>query len=175
MASLAERMIRAAQLDLTLYEEVEADQGALGQAMVVVILSSISAGIGSIGGNLPRILLGTVIALVGWHIWAFLIYMIGAKLLPEPQTRADYGQLLRTIGFSNAPGIIRIAGAVPGIGGVIFFGASVWTMAAMVVAARQALDYKSALRAFCVCLIGAIVYFTILVGALVILNRRMPV
>ena len=47
MASLVDRMIRAAKLDSHLYEEVEADTGAMGQAMLVVVLSSIAAGIGS--------------------------------------------------------------------------------------------------------------------------------
>ena len=46
MASLGNRMIRAAKLDVSLYEEVEADTGATGQAMLVVVLSSLAAGIG---------------------------------------------------------------------------------------------------------------------------------
>ena len=100
MTRLKDRMIRAARLDVDLYEEVEADQGALRQAMLVVVLSSAAAGIGSFGqGGLGGVLIGMIVAIVGWYIWAYLTYFIGTRLLPEPQTKADHGELLRTIGF----------------------------------------------------------------------------
>ncbi len=105
MAEIQDRMLRAAKLDVQLYEEVEHDEGALGQATTVVILSAVAAGIGSLGvGGLTGLVGGTLAALFGWYVWAFLTYYIGTRLLPEPQTRADHGQLLRTIGFASAPG-----------------------------------------------------------------------
>ncbi|MFC1896399.1 hypothetical protein ACFL0Q_07030, partial [Thermodesulfobacteriota bacterium] len=77
MTSFSNRIIRAAKLDVDLYEEVEADRGALGQAMAVVILSSIAAGMGSIArAGITGILTGTILALVGWFIWAYLTYII---------------------------------------------------------------------------------------------------
>jgi len=158
MSRLMDRIVRASKLDVHLYEEVEADKGAMGQAMGVVVLSSIAAGIGSIAkGGLLGIFMGAVFALIGWYIWAYLTYLIGTKVLPEPQTRADLGELLRTIGFSSSPGLIRVLGIIPGLAGVIFLGASVWMLVAMVVAVRQALDYKSTLRAIGVCVIGWII------------------
>jgi hypothetical protein len=148
MSRLIDRIVRASKLDIHLYEEVEADRGAMGQAMGVVVLSSIAAGIGSIGkGGLLGISLGAVFALIGWYVWAYLTYFIGTKILPEPQTKADPGELLRTIGFSSSPGLIRVLGIIPGLAGVVFLGASVWMLVAMVIAVRQALDYKSTLRA----------------------------
>ncbi len=109
MNTFKDRIIRAAKLDIHLYEEVEADKGAMGQAMGVVVLSSIAAGIGSIArGGISGILIGTIMALIGWYVWAYLIYFIGTKLLPEPQTKADHSELLRTIGFSSSPGLIRV-------------------------------------------------------------------
>ena len=85
MASLSERMIGSAKLDVHTYEEVEADTNATGQALMVVVLSSIAQGIGTLTlGGLWGLLAGTVSALVGWFIWAFLVYLIGTKLLPEP-------------------------------------------------------------------------------------------
>src|SRR3990172_7554845 len=111
MGRLWERMIRAAKLDASLYEEVEADRGALGQAPAVVVLASVAAGVGaSASGGIGGLLLGTIAALAGWYIWAFLTYWIGTRFLPEPQTSANYGELLRTIGFSSAPGMIRAVG-----------------------------------------------------------------
>jgi hypothetical protein len=105
MASLTDRMMRAAKLDVDLYEEVEADREATGQAMTVVVLSSVAAGIGtSLQGGLTGLLLGAIAALIGWAIWAYLTYWIGTRLLPESQTEADLGQLLRTIGFASSRG-----------------------------------------------------------------------
>lgn len=158
------RMIRAAKLDINLYEEVEADKKAIGQAMGVVILSSLAAGVGTIKQTgFSGILLATLAALVGWYLWAFLTYLIGTKLLPEPQTRADYGELLRTIGFSSSPGLIRLLGVIPGLAGIILAVASIWMLIAMVIAVRQALDYRSTLRAVGVCIIGWIIQAGIMV------------
>ena len=155
MAAIQGRMLRAAKLDVQLYEEVEHDEGALGQATTVVVLSALAAGIGSFGiGGLTGLVSGTLAALIGWYVWAFLTYHIGTRLLPEPQTRADYGQLLRTIGFSSAPGLIRVVGIIPGLGGFVFAVAGVWMLVAMVIAVRQALDYTNTWRAVGVCAIG---------------------
>ena len=158
-----DRMVRAAKLDVNLYEEVEADKGAMSQAMGVVVLSSIAAGIGSIGTiGIKGIIIGAITALIAWYVWAYITYFIGAKILPEPQTKADHGELLRTIGFSSSPGLIRILAIIPGIGGIIFMIASVWMLVAMVIAVRQALDYQSTLRAVGVCLIGWVIQAIIL-------------
>ncbi|MGH7829137.1 MAG: hypothetical protein ACREP8_03065 [Candidatus Binatia bacterium] len=164
MATLTDRMIRAAKLDVSLYEEVEADQNAMGQAMSVVVLSSVAAGIGAIHhGGLGGILVGTVGALLGWYVWAYLTYLIGTKLLPAPQTHADISQLLRTTGFSSSPGLVRVLGVIPGLAGIIFLAANLWMLVAMVIAVRQALDYNGTLRAVGVCMIGWIVQALILI------------
>lgn len=163
MADLKDRMIRAAKLDVNLYEEVEADRDSMGQAMTVVILSSLAAGIGSISsGGVSGIFWGTFAALAGWFIWAFLTYFIGTRILPEPQTRADVGELLRTTGFSSSPGVLRVFGVVPVLGGLVFFVTAIWMLVAMVIAVRQALDYKSTGRAVGVCVLGWIVQVVVL-------------
>ncbi|HIJ90113.1 MAG: YIP1 family protein [Desulfobulbaceae bacterium] len=163
MTTFMDRMIRAAKLDVNLYEEVEADKDTMRQAMGVVVLSSIAAGVGSIGTiGISGVLIGTVAALGGWYIWAYLTYFIGTKFLPEPQTEADLGQLLRTTGFSSSPGLIRVLGIIPGLGSVVFAVASIWMLVAMVIAVRQALDYSGTLRAVGVCAIGWIIQTLIL-------------
>ena len=172
MVSIQERMIRAAKLDVQLYEEVEADRGAMGQAMGVVVLSGVAAGIGNFAnGGLVATMIGTVGALVGWYIWAFLTYFIGTRLLPEPQTKADQGELLRTIGFSSAPGLIRVLGIIPGLTGLVFSVAGIWMLAAMVIAVRQALDYTSTWRAIGVCVIGWVIQAVILAVAVSMFGR----
>lgn len=158
MGQIAERMIRAAKLDPQLYEEVEADTTAMNQAMLVVVLSSAAAGIGSLHMMLrPNLIIITIGALIGWYIWAFMTYWIGTKLLPEKETKADYGQLLRAIGFSSAPGILRIFGIIPFLTNLVFTITGIWMLVAMVIAVRQALDYQSTPRAVGVCAVGWLV------------------
>ena len=158
MNRFTDRIIRASKLDVNLYEEVEADKSALTQAMGVVILSSLAAGLGSITSGGPTgVVMGTISALIGWLIWSYLTYIMGTKLLPTPETKADYGELLRTIGFSSSPGLIRILGIIPGLRGIVFLVAAIWMLVAMIIAVRQALDYQSTFRAVGVCIIGWIV------------------
>ncbi|MFZ1746491.1 MAG: YIP1 family protein [Nitrospirales bacterium] len=163
MSLFVERMIRAAKLDVHLYEEVEADRRSMGQAMGVVLLSSLAGGIGFMQeAGLMGLVIGTVGSLLGWYVWAFMTYLIGTKLLPEPQTHADHGELLRTIGFSSAPGLIRVFGLIPGLSGFVNLLAGVWMLVAMIIAVRQALDYQSTYRAIGVCLIGWIIQAVLL-------------
>ena len=127
MSGLQQRMFRAAKLDVHLYEEVEADTGAMGQAMGVVVLSSVAAGIGTVGTiGISGIAVGTLLALAGWYIWAYLTYFIGTRFLPEPQTQCDPKEMLRTIGFSASPGVLRVFAFIPGLGPLISLAASIW-------------------------------------------------
>ncbi|MDN5873584.1 MAG: YIP1 family protein [Salinisphaera sp.] len=155
-------MIGAAKLQPAIYEEVEADKGALGQAAGVVVLAAIAAGIGVLGGGFG-LFIGTIIAaLVGWVVWAVITWVIGTKLLPEPQTEADIAQMLRTIGFSASPGLLRVFGIIPVIGWLVVIIANIWMLIAMIIGVRQALDYKSTGRAVAVCIIGFIVEIIIM-------------
>ena len=163
MATIQERMMRAAKLDVALYEEVEADPTSMGQATAVVVMASGAAGIGG-GGGASGLIVGTLAALISWYIWAYMTYFIGTRLLPEPQTSADHGELLRTTGFSAAPGLIRILAIFGIMREFIFLVAGVWMLVAMVIAVRQALDYTSTGRAVGVCMVGWLVQ--VVVGVL---------
>ena len=161
--SIVDRMIRAAKLDASLYEEVEADAGATSQAMTVVVISSLAAGVGAFGAEgIPMMFVGVLAALIGWFIWALLTWLIGTKLLATPQTQADLGQLLRVTGFSAAPGVLRVVGFIPLLGPAISFLAGVWMLVAMVIAVRQALDYDSTGRAVAVCVIGWVIQLLVI-------------
>jgi hypothetical protein len=162
MASFTERIVGAARLDVRIYEEVEADTSATGQAMAVVLLASLSGGLAALShGAFIGIISMVLGSLIGWFIWAFLTYWIGTKLMPEPQTQSNLGELLRTIGFASAPGILGILGAAPLFGWIISLVIAVWMLVAMVIAVRQALDFQSTGRAVIVCVIGWIVYVVI--------------
>jgi hypothetical protein len=155
--SFPRRLVGAARLDSRIYEEVEADTGALPQAIAVVLLAAVAVGIGLAGlGALrfPALLVGSLAALAWWISWAVLTYMIGTHLLPEAGTRADAGQLLRTIGFSAAPGLLAVVAVVPGLTRPVFLVIAIWMLATMIVAVRQALDYSTTTRAIAVCATG---------------------
>ena len=165
------RIIRACKLDSNLYEEVEADKSATLQAALVVVLSSLAAGVGAIHLGASNFLLGPLVSLASWYFWAFLIYIVGTKLFPDTQTKSDHGELLRTIGFSSAPGLIRVFGFTPELMSVTFIGSSFWMLACMVVGVRQALDYKSLWKAFGVVVVCWFIQALLLVLILVFLNR----
>ena len=157
------RIIRACKLDVSLYEEVEADKSATIQAALVVILSSLAAGVGALSLGATNFLMAPILSLVSWYIWAYLVYFIGAKIFPEPSTKANHGELLRTIGFSSAPGLIRVFGFTPELMSITFIGGAIWMLIAMVVAVRQALDYESTWRAIGVVTIAFLVQAIVLV------------
>jgi hypothetical protein len=161
------RLIGALALDPVTYEEVEADRSATGQAMLVVVLSSVGAGIGARGlgsGSVQSMVFISAISLIAWASWALLTYQIGVRLMPEAETRSDVGELMRTIGFSAAPGMLRIFGIVPGAAIPAFAITAVWMLIAMIVAVRQALDYTSTARAVAVCGLGWALALAIAVG-----------
>ena len=147
----------AAMLDVGTYEEIEADPNATMQAFVVVLASSAAAGIGALGlgeRTLPLVAFGGTVALLAWAAWALVTFEIGVRLMPQPSTRSSVVELMRTIGFASAPGLLRVFGATPGAAVPVFALTSVWMLAAMVVAVRQALDYDSTVRAILVCGLG---------------------
>jgi len=153
------RLAGAAMLDAATYEEVEADPAATPQALAVVVLSSLAAGIGIRGVNGGADTLVSfagvgVIALLTWASWALVVFEIGSRLLPVPDTRVNPGELMRTLGFAATPGLIQVLGVLPGARVPVFVLAIVWTLAASVVAVRQALDYTSTARALAVCGLG---------------------
>ena len=155
-------------LDSATYEEIERDQTATAQSLLVVVLSSLAAGVGATGlydtGETVRFFAAaSVVALLTWAGWALLTLQIGTRILPARETSADVGQLLRTLGFSAAPGLIQVFAVFPGMFMPVFLVAIGWTIAASVVAVQHALDYSSLGRAFAVCALGWLLAFTFLI------------
>ena len=157
------RIIRACKLEVNLYEEVEADKSATFQAALVVVLSSLAAGVGAISLGASNFIMAPILSLISWYIWAYLIYFIGVKFFPEANTKADHGELLRAIGFSSAPGLIRVFGFTPELMTITFVGGGIWMLVAMIIAVRQALDYESTWRAIGVVVIGFLVQAIVLI------------
>lgn len=136
--SIFDRMKRAAMLDVHVYEAVEADRSATGQAAAVVAMVAVAQAIGSAGEGAPGIIGGLVAALLGWFVWSGVTYLIGDKLLGGTAT---WGELLRTIGFAQSPGVLGILAIVPGVGGLVRVLVAIWILIAGIIAIRQALDF----------------------------------
>ena len=164
MSTLANRVLGSATFSARSYEEVEADPHATWQAIGIVILSSLGAAFGIRLTRVEDVAVVLVFAIATWILWVLLTLFIGTKLLPGNQTQADFGQVLRTTGFSATPGIFRALGFLPGVGWFIFLAATIWMLFTFVVAIRQALDYAEILRAFAVCLLGWLIHGVLLFG-----------
>lgn len=166
MSTFLERCLGAARLDGRVYEDVEADERATGQAMLVVALASLAAGIGAIDQfDTPEIVAAILVSVIAWFVWAGMVTLIGTRLLPERQTEADLGQVVRTTGFSASPGFLQVLGIVPALGPVVGIVTNLWMLAAMVVAVRHALDYTSTTRAVVVTVLGFIAFVAALEAA----------
>ncbi|MEJ2168196.1 MAG: YIP1 family protein [Desulfobacterales bacterium] len=155
MKLFLERLLRAARLDASLYEEVAADAGAMNQALIVVFIYAMAVAFGSFGrAGTTGINIGMITTLLGWYVWAFMAYIVGARILPEAETKIERKAVVRAMGFASAPGLARLLGFVPGLGTVAVLAASIWMIAAATVALRQALNFKSTSRALAVSIIS---------------------
>jgi len=150
------RIFRAIKIDIDLFEEVEKDKSATIQAGAVVVLSSLAAGVGALQLGASNFLLAPVISLLSWYVLAYIIYFIGVKLFGGPKTKSNHGEILRTIGFSSAPGLIRVFGVTPDLMTVTFIGSQFWMLACMVVAVKAALDYDSLWKSFGVVIMASL-------------------
>lgn len=158
MGLFLSRVVRAIRLDKEVFEEVEADQSAMFQAVLVVVLASVAGGIGlSRVESPPPMLVGAISSLVSWVVWASVTWLIGTRLLPSARTSSSVGELMRTLGFAYSPVLLNVFGIIPGLGWILRAATAVWMLMAWVIAVRQALDYESTGRAALVCVIGWLV------------------
>jgi hypothetical protein len=158
MASFAERMTGAMKADVRTFEEIEADQTALPQAVAAIVI----AGLASLIGNVFRVgIIGgfmfLIITLCSYALWALVVVLIGTKVMPEPTTKADFNEGFRVMGFTAAPGVFNVLAIIPFLGPVISFVIWIWMIVVGVVAVRQVLDYSNTGRAIIVCLIAGVI------------------
>ena len=166
---MLQRMIGAAMFNAATYEEIEADWGALRQAIGVVLLVTICGIVGGAidgllgdegaGGIIVGIVAGLLFGLVRWALWVTVLYLVGGKMLRTSGTETDWAELGRVLGFAYTPGVLSLLVFIPAIGGLFPVIAFFWTLAAVVVGARQALDFTSTGRAIAVVLLSAVVGF----------------
>jgi hypothetical protein len=162
---LIQRMMGAATLNIDTYEEVEADETATGQAAAVVAMVAVASAIGAVGEGTGSLIFAPVWALLAWLIWAGVTYIVGDKILGGTAT---WGELLRTLGFAQSPGLLYFLGIVPVLGSLVSLGVGIWILIAGIIAIRQALDFSTG-KAVLTALIGWLVMFipALIIGGLV--------
>jgi len=163
-----QHMIGAVRLERSAYEAVERDKKATGQAAYIVVATSLVAGAVSWlttgeGGNG---LVDSIIALIGWALYAQLAYLLGTKLFPAKETKADWGEVARTLGFANTPRFLILLAVIPGISGLVRSVVELWVLVATIVALQSALDCSTG-RAIAIGIAAWLAQFLIFVIALV--------
>ena len=179
MASLPERMVGAMKADVKTFQEIEADPTALGQAVTVIVIAGVAALIGNIfRSGLMVGIFSLIVSLIGYALFAFLVVIIGTKVMPEPSTKADFQEGFRVLGFSASPGVFNVLAIIPFLGPLISFLIAIWMLVIGVIATREVLDYSNTGRAVIVCLIAWIIYLIVtvviltplLIGAAIVNN-----
>ena len=148
------RIYRSVKIDPEVFDEVQKDKNATIAAGIVVVLSSLAAGVGASHLGAVNFFLAPALSLITWFVWAYIVYFVGVKLFPDPRTKTTQAALLRSIGFSSAPGMIRILGFNEDLMSVMFVGSAFWMLACMIVAVKQTLNYKSLWKALGVVVIA---------------------
>ncbi len=154
MAQIVNRMIRAAKLDATLYNEIARDETTMGEAVTVVVIVTAAAGLGAALIGPMGLIGGAIFALVGWFVQALLAFFVGTTLIPGPETRTDLTAVLRVTGYASAPGVLAALGFIPLLGGFAAMIAGLWQLAAFVVAIRVVMNFDGNGKAILVVIIG---------------------
>ncbi len=168
--SLTDRMIGAAMLSVPVYEEVEADTEATVQAAIVVGIVAVASALGHWRLGPVGLVGGILRAYIGWAVWSAVTYYVGTWL----GGKATWGEMLRTIGFAQTPGVLLVAGIVPILGWPVMVIAWVWMLVCGIVAIRQALDFDNETgKAVLTAVLGLVLYIVAaaIIGAVLHLPR----
>ena len=161
--TFSERAIGALKLDVNTFEDLERDPTAMGQAVGIIALAALASGLANIWyGGITGIVFGVIASLIGYSLWAVVVWLVGTKLMPDPATKADFPETFRVIAFAATPGVFMIITIIPILGWLLLFLlwpiTFLWTIAIMVIAVRQVLDYTETFKAVIVVIIGFVAY-----------------
>ena len=172
--SMIDRMLGALRLQSAVYEEVEADQKATGEAAFIIVATSLVSG--AVNGVLTGAssgFFGALGSLLGWAFYAWVAYIVGVKLFPGPQTKSSWGELARTLGYANTARFLILFELVPGLQALTRLVVSIWVLVATVVALRAALDITTG-RAVGIAIASAIAQLVIIAVALTVAAAIFP-
>ena len=141
--TIVDRVIGVLKLDVPTYEAIEQDGNATREAAIVVAAVALAGGIGGLDEGIGGLIAGIVGAFISWLIFSSFAYFFGKQLFGTPTTQANPEEVLRTVGYAQAPGLLRIFGFIPIIGPILGFVGVIWGLVTVVIAIRQALDFST--------------------------------
>ena len=162
MNQFIRRSIGALALNPATFEEIEADPRALVEAGVVILAVCLAGGFATMSWdqlNATAYMAGVVATILAWSVWVTMIRLIGTGLMRERNTRSNTAELMRTLGYASAPGTLLAFAMIRPAAPLVFAVVGVWMVAGAIVATRQALDFKSTLRAVMTCLAAWLLSF----------------
>jgi len=157
------RLLRAARLDNSLYDEVRSDTSTtslIQSAIVVGVTAAVSSACLTImlapqlpGNPVAAAIGGLFGGLAGWAVWSFMTAAIGTGLFKGSGTT---GQVLRTGGLAQIPGLFSVVAVVPTIGVLLYLPVAVWSLVAEIGAVRQTLKLSTGLAVATALLAGVV-------------------
>jgi hypothetical protein len=173
---MIDRILRAIRLDWTVFREIAEDPNALTEAAIIVAVVTFLSGIGTFigaliaGNRFGLAFLGFLGAwlisgiLLGWLLWAVLTYFVGTTLF---QGKSDIPEMLRVLGYANAPNLLGVFGFIPCVGWLIALAGAILSLIAGVIAVREAMEFDTT-KAIITVVISWVIAFvlSLIVGAI---------
>jgi len=164
--TFGQRVVGALKLDANTFEDIERDPTAMGQAVGIIALAALASSLGNIWtGSIFAMVLAVVASLLGYLLWAVVVWLVGTRVMPEPQTHADFPEAFRVVAFAAAPGLLGVVSIIPFLGWILMLLLVpiiwIWSMIAMVVAVKAVLDYTDTFKAIVVVIIGFVAYLIV--------------
>ena len=138
---MLERVIRVIKLDKTLFAEVEHDESLTSEAFIIVVAVSLLAALGTAIGSgrffgvfIWNVLSGVILS---WGLWSFITLWVGTNIFDG---EADLGEMLRVIGYANAPRFLGVLGFIPLIGWIFSLAGTILSLIAAFLALQEGLD-----------------------------------
>lgn len=161
---MVDRIVRAIRLDWTVFREIAKDENAMSQAAIIVvivaIMSSLGAAIGS-GSFFVTLIVSLLLAiLVNWIGWAILTYFVGTVLF---KGKSDIPEMMRVLGYANAPNLLGFFAFIPCVGWIIAIAGAILAFIAGFIAVREAMEFETS-QAIITVLISWVIAFAISFG-----------
>jgi hypothetical protein len=164
--NIVDNVRRAVTFDRTFYQEAATQERYQKQALTVVVVVALLAGIGSFLGGIITLnflgaivglALGVLLAIVGYYIWAYVVQFVGKQFF---QGQATAPQLLRTLGYAYAPQALGVLGFIPCIGWAISLAGALWSLGCGYFAVRETEQFSDG-KAILTVLIGWVIVMVV--------------
>ena len=167
--------VRAALLRREVARQAADDPEVILKSLGVVLLSAIVLSLGLLnvveegitqpdlswsllGDRLITVWLVLITMLLGWVLWALIVYLLGSKFLGG---KAVFHQLLRVIGLCYGPGVLLMLVQVPNAGLVATPIAGLWVLVAATAGVKEVQE-TDWIAAVLTTLLGWAIFFVIM-------------